>query len=112
MSVLKKIIDYLIWTSISVLFAFIYMRIVLGPRPEPSTGFWKIFDFYDGIFLIVGGILGGIIALLYFILNLFYLKKKLAHNSKANIIRCFYILIIAIIVTSLHYICEIVINII
>ena len=96
-----------------MLFAFIYMRIILGPKPKPSTDFLKMFDWvYNLVFIRIGLILGSIIALLFFILNSFYLKKRLKQNSKASIIRCFYILIIAIIVTTLHYVCEKIIDII
>ncbi|WP_308993833.1 hypothetical protein QLS71_010170 [Mariniflexile litorale] len=113
MNILKQILIYLIWTFISLLSAFGYMRIILGPKPKPSTGFMKMFDWTYGVAMLhVGSIIGSIIALLYIIIDVFYLKKRLKNNSKRMMIRFIIILIITLIVGTTHYIFEKVIDII
>lgn len=89
------------------------MRIVLGPSPEPSTGFIKMLDWTYGIAMVfVGTIIGGIVALIYILIDVFYLKKRLENNSKRTIICLLIIMIITLIVGTTHYICEKVIDII
>lgn len=114
MKILKQILNYVMWTLIALLSAFGYTRIILGPIPEPTTGF---FDFIFYIIYMVGLprlvlIIGGIIALLYILTDIFYLRKKLKHNSKRIIIRFLVILMITIVVGIIHYMLEKVIDII
>ena len=113
MTILKRILNYLIWSILSFLSAFGYMRIILGPKPEPSTGWMKIFDsVYDIAMLNVGVILGSIIALLYILIDVFYLKQKLKNNTLNLFIRFLTLIAIISIVSITHYIIEKVIDII
>ncbi len=113
MNNLKQILTYVFWTIFSLLAGVVYMRIVLGPKPEPSTGFLKMFDWaYDVALIQVGFIIGGIIALLYILLDVLYLKQKLKNHSKKTIIRFLMIIVITAIVGTIHYIFEKVIDII
>jgi Mg/Co/Ni transporter MgtE len=87
------------------------MRIVLGPAPKSSE--LAIFKWtYSMAILYIGSIIGCIVALLYILMNIFYLKKKLIDNSNSMFIRLLVILLIAIVVGSTHYILEKVIDII
>ncbi|WP_445711974.1 hypothetical protein [Flavobacterium sp.] len=113
MCILKQIGTYLIWIVLSLFMAFGYMRIILGPKPKPSTGLMIMFDWVYGVAILhVGAIIGSIIALLYILIDIFYLKKKLKNNSKRTIIRLFIVTVITFIVGITHYICEKVIDII
>jgi hypothetical protein len=113
MTILKQILTYLIWISVSFLSAFGYMRIILGPKPKPSTNWMRMFDgIHDYVMVYIGIIIGAIIALLYILIDIFYLKKKLKNNPKRTIIRFLIIIIIASIVGTTHYIFEKVIDII
>jgi RsiW-degrading membrane proteinase PrsW (M82 family) len=90
-----------------------YMRLVLGPKGEESTGFWHLKDIiYDLALYQVGLRIGGIIALLFILVDGFYLRKKLKSNSKGILIRFLVLIVIAFVVVSTHYICEKVIDII
>jgi len=109
---LKQIVAYLIWIGIALLMGVCHMFILLGPR-EPSTGFFRVLNdilYYLG--LILGLKIGGIIALLFIILDIFYLKKKLKSNMKSTIIRFFILVIIAVVVGITHYVLEKVIDVI
>ncbi len=113
MNTLKQILNYLIWTSISIVLAFGYMRIILGPRDEEPTGFWKLTDIlYDLALYHVGFVIGCIIATFFILIDIFYLKKKLKTNSNEVVIRFLILIIIALIVGVSHYVCEKVIDII
>lgn len=113
MTIQKQILHYLIWTIISFLGAFGYTRIILGPKPEPSTGVMK---YFDGIYLLVmyhvGIVIGCIIAILFILIDVFYLRKKLKNNPKSVAIRFLVIVIITFVLGTTHYVCEKVIDII
>ncbi len=113
MTLLKQILNYLIWAIFSFLFAFGYMRIILGPKPEPSTGWMKLFDWiYDISMLNLGLILGSIIALFYIFIDLFYLKQKLKSNAFSPFVRFLTLIAITGIVGIIHYVAEKIIDII
>ena len=113
MNILKQIRSYLVWLIVSLLLGISHMLIILGPRPKPFKRFWRIFDWIYEIALFgVGAIIGFIIAFFFIILDVFYLKKKLANNRLKNVIRFVIIIVIAIVVGLIHYVCEKVIDII
>jgi hypothetical protein len=113
MNLLKQIIGYAIWIMVSLLLGFCHMYIVLGPRGEPSTGLLHLIDvFYTFGLFHVGIRIGLIIALLFVLLDVFYLKKKLENNIKSTGIRFMILLVITGIVATIHYILEKVIDII
>ena len=112
-SVVKQLFNYCFWAVMSFLAAFGCMRIMLGPRPESSKGFMRIFDFiYDIVMIELVPIIGGIIAFLYILIDIVYLKKKLKNNSKSILLRFLTIIIITLIVGTTHYLLEKVIDII
>ena len=113
MTIFKRLLNYLIWTLICFLAGFAHMRIILGPKPAPSTGFMKMFDWVYGVALIqVGAIIGGIIAVLYILLDIFYLRKKLNQRKNAIGLRLLIIIGIAIVVGVTHYVLEEVVDVI
>tara|TARA_B110000091_G_C13742379_1_gene443933 strand:- start:235 stop:573 length:339 start_codon:yes stop_codon:yes gene_type:complete len=112
MKILKQILAYLIWIGIALLMGVCHMLILLGPK-GPSTGFFRVLNdilYYLG--MILGLKIGGIIALLFISIDIFYLKKKLKNNIKSTIIRFFTLLIIAVVVGITHYVLEKVIDVI
>ena len=113
MKVIKQILAYLGWTVLALLLGITYMRVVLGQADEPSTGFLHIFDIiYDIALVYVGLIIGSIIALLFILIDAFYLKKKLKNSTKSTSIRFFMLLMITIVVGITHYVLEKVIDVI
>lgn len=113
MKILKQLLVYLVWIIISLLGGIGYMRMVLGPKPEPSNGIMRIFDWVYGAALFeVGSMIGGIIALLFILLDIFYLKKKLKNNRNSILIRLLSIIIIIVLVGTTHFILEKVIDVI
>ncbi|WP_036153772.1 hypothetical protein [Maribacter forsetii] len=89
------------------------MRIVLGTPPESNDGKFSFASMvYEWALVQVGAIVGCIIALVFILLDVFYLNNKLQGNSKATLLRFLIISIIAVIVGITHYILEKVIDVI
>ncbi|MBG6130350.1 hypothetical protein IWQ47_001567 [Aquimarina sp. EL_43] len=113
MKALKQIFTYLIWIAVSLILGIVYMRILLGPNKVPSEGLWYLFHiFYNLGLLHIGARIGGVMAFLFIILDVFYLKKKLKNNIQATITRFILLLGIAMIVGVVHYILEKVVDVI
>lgn len=111
MNILKQILSYSIWIVLSFLLAFTYMRIVLGAKQ--TTGISKLFNWiYDLALFQVGSILGGVIAFLFVLIDVLYLKKRLQNHTKKIGIRFVVLIGIAVVIVAIHYICEKVIDII
>ncbi len=102
----KKIITYLVWTCIALFIGIVYMFIILGPKTE-STGIMHIFDIiYDLALIHIGFIIGGIIAFIFILMDIFYLK------AKSILLKVITLFIITFIVALIHYVLEKVIDII
>lgn len=113
MNILKQILNYLIWTSISFLFAFSYTRMLLGSKRKESINYWHLFDvIYDLALYHLGFIIGCVIAFLFILIDFFYLKKKFKTNSKRFFIRFLAFILITLIVIDTHYLSEKIIDII
>jgi len=115
MKSLKQIADYLIWTVVALLVGIGYMRILLGPLPS-NDSYWG-FGFLLKVFLIERGIqyglvIGGIIALLFILLDIFYLKRKLEKGLKSVAIRFASLIAITVVIAIIHYVLEKVIDVI
>ncbi|CAM1357983.1 hypothetical protein [Tenacibaculum xiamenense] len=105
MKALKRIEPYFFWIAMSLLLGIGYMRIVLGPNEVSDKGLGYIYHvFYDLGLLYVGSIIGAVIAILFIIVDVFYLKKKA--NTKLKIKRFVAIFLIAMFVAIIHYILE------
>ena len=113
MRILKRILNYSITTSIALLFAFAYMRIILGPKSNDTDWIAKFSRIiYDVAFAYASLILGCIIAVLYIVIDVLYTYKKLEDNANATRIRLLILIGLAILVTVTHYILEKVIDVI
>lgn len=114
MNILKKILNYSAYAIIAFFFAFAYMRIILGAKPEEPTSFLMhiFYLIYQFAFVRIGLIIGSIITLLYILIDVYYLNKKLKNSANSISIRILIIFVIAIIVAATHYILEKVIDVI
>ena len=113
MKTLKQILTYIMWIAVSLLLGISYMRIVLGPNEVSSKGLsYLLHVFFDFGLFYVGLIIGSIIALLFILLDVFYLKKKLTNTIKSTITRFLLLLVIAVIIGITHYMLEKVIDVI
>ncbi|EPR70303.1 hypothetical protein ADIWIN_3659 [Winogradskyella psychrotolerans RS-3] len=113
MRILKRILNYSITTGIALLFAFAYMRIILGPKSKDTDWIAKFSNIvYDLAFVYASLILGCIIAVLYILIDVLYTYKKLKNNTNATRIRLLILISLAIVVTATHYILEKVIDVI
>lgn len=89
------------------------MRIVLGANniPKEELGYLAHMFYNWGLFH-VGLIIGLVITLLFILLDVFYLKKKLKNKGKSTVVQFGLLLIIAITVGIIHYVLEKVIDVI
>ncbi|WP_040281614.1 hypothetical protein [Psychroserpens damuponensis] len=113
MNVIKRIFNYGIWTLIALLLTIGYMRIILGPPPEPSNNFMRMFDWvYSYVFIHVGLIIGSIVTFLFILIDIVFLNRKLEHKANKNLIRLLIMISISIITGGIHYLLEKVIDVI
>ena len=115
MSTLKHILTYLAWTAVSIVLSFASVRMLLGPVPDEET--FGNFSFVAQLFygyglLYVGLVIGSIVALLFILMDIFHLKKRLKNKPRRTIIRLLIIVLIMIIVAIVHYVLEKVIDVI
>lgn len=111
MNILKQIISYLIWVLLAFVLGVVHMRIILGELP--TTGIFKTFKWLVLLAVMrIALIIGSIIAILFILVDVFYLKKKLENNIKSTGIRFVILIAIAGVVAITHYILEKVIDII
>lgn len=115
MRIVKHLLTYLLWTMLSLLMGIVYMRLLLGDiaQDESIGGFGyllKVF-YLHGLFFI-GLPFGAIIALLFIAIDWFFLSKK--HKPKANrtLMRIALLLAITVFVAIVHYVLEVVIDVI
>ncbi|WP_338360062.1 hypothetical protein [Yeosuana marina] len=114
MSTLKKTFTYLIWVVLSLLIGITYMRLIVGPVKASKEGLGYLLHMFSiwGIFQ-VGLIIGSVIAFLFIILDVVYLKKKLKYSVlKSTIIRFSVLIVITGLVAFIHYLLEKVLDVI
>ncbi|WP_157963313.1 hypothetical protein [Algoriphagus litoralis] len=115
MRIVKHILTYLLWTIVSLLMGFGYMRLLLGNLPTDESmggvGFMLKIFYFHGLTLL-GFSMGGIITLLFILIDILYLSKKLKNNSKKSIIRIVVLLATTAVVALIHYVLEKVIDVI
>lgn len=111
---LKQIAMYIFWIIMSLLIGIVYMRLLLG---SPSKINYKGFDYLVGIYyyhglVFVGTIVGIFIAFFFFMVDYFFLRKKLSNDFYSIVIRISVLFLISIIIGIIHYFLEKVIDII
>ncbi len=115
MHILKHILTYLFWAVIALLLGIVYMRLLMGdlPADESFVGFGVLLRMFltHGILFIGTGI-GGVIALLFIGIDMLYLKRKLKHKPNKTTERIAVFLAITCFVMLIHYVMEVVIDII
>ena len=100
-------LSYLPWTIVSLVSGIAYMRLLLGPNPVPEKGVWGIVHMFFKVGMLrVGLTLGAVLALVFILADVFYLKQKLGHGLQATAIRILCFIGIGIIVAVVHYILE------
>ncbi|MBT32230.1 MAG: hypothetical protein CMO01_21420 [Thalassobius sp.] len=113
MSTLKQLLAYIIWIALALLLGIIHMWIVLGTNNASKEGLGYLYHmFYNWGLLYLGTIVGLIIAILFILFDVFHLKKKLKQCEKARAIRFTVLIVIAVVVSVIHYLLEKVIDVI
>lgn len=113
MKIFKTIKSYLGWTVIALVLGLSYMRMVLGANNTSKEGIGYLWHlFYNWGLVHIGLLIGFVIAFLFILFDVLYLKKKLESNRKLTMIRFGILLLIAIIVAFIHYLLEKVIDVI
>ncbi|WP_417786498.1 hypothetical protein [Tenacibaculum sp.] len=113
MKKLKQLFAYILWTIVSIVLGITYMRIVLGANNIPKEGLGYLAHmFYNWGLFHVGVIIGLVIMLLFILLDVFYLKKKLKNKGKLISIQFGALMIITAFVVLVHYLLEKVIDVI
>lgn len=103
------------WIVLSLLFGIVYMRLIVGELPNEEEYFG--FGFFLNLFykigsLYVGLIIGGIIAIIFIITDVFFLRKKTYFNYNSFLIKIHVLLVITILFGIFHYILEKMIDVI
>lgn len=98
---------YLIWIVIAFLLGIVYVLLLLGLPQNEFTGVLHLINIFLnlGIFYL-SLIIGSVIAVLFVLFDIFYLKKRLNNYSKCIMIRFVVLLGITLIVGIVHYLLE------
>lgn len=101
------ILEYALWTMAALLLGMGYMYFILGSIPE-ATNAWNFFlgQIYLFALIRIGLLIGGIVALLFILFDVLYLKRKLIATKNSFLIRVISMLLITGIVGVIHYILE------
>lgn len=115
MKVIKEFLNYSIWIILSLVLGILYIRLIIREIPNEDDyrglGFFLNVFYNYGIFYL-GLIVGGIIALLFIVTDVFLLKKRLSNNLQSNLVKSTVLVLIAFIVFIFHYFLEKVIDVI
>lgn len=103
----KSWLEYLLWTAAALLLGVGYMHLILGSAPEQTNSLsFLIAKIYFFALLYVGGIVGSILAVLFILVDIFYLKRKWQSSTHFFAIRAISMLFILVVVATLHYLLE------
>lgn len=107
MKQLKKILFYILWTIVSVFLSIGLKYIELGQKTESTFLLSSLFDWlYEYVILIVGSILGVICAIIFFIVNYYWIKPKVIQKKLVYGIQFLSLIIITLVIAKIHYILE------
>lgn len=115
MKQLKTIFNYLLWIALALLLGLLYIRLLLGtpPNEKEYNGWGYVFKLiYTFGLLRVGLIIGTVVAVLFIVMDVFYLKKRLNPYKNTFRLRLLVLFSITLVVAVIHYILEKVIDII
>lgn len=113
MRIVKHIMAYLFWILLSLFIGIGYMRLILGANTVSEEGLGYLLHLFYNIGMIQVGLrVGGVIAICFVLLDVFYLRKKLKDNPKKIVIRLAALLMITVLVAIVHYLLEKVIDVI
>lgn len=115
MRIVKHLLTYMFWTMLSLIMGILYMRLLLGDIAEDESigGFGyllKVFYLHGLVF--IGLPFGAIIALFFIVIDFFVLSKKLKQGGNRTLMRIALLLAITVFVAIVHYILEVVIDVI
>lgn len=109
----KQLTKYSLWCIVSIFIAISYLTLIIKPYELATEGIdFLLFVFYGHGIIFVGSIIGLVIAFLFVILDVFYLRKKLVNKKNSMLIRFSVLLVISVFVAVLHYLLEKVIDMI
>ncbi len=107
---IKEILFHLLWVLLALVLGFSHMFLILGPKKETANGIMHFFDIIHDLALIHNGlIIGSIIAVIFTLINLIFLKQL---QYYAFFIRLGMLIAIAAIVGVIHYSLEKIVDII
>ena len=107
----KLILEYTLWTVTALILGICYMYLlsymISGPTPEETSILSFIYSkmHFFGVFF-VGGIIGAILAILFILFDLLYLKKKCNLSNYMFLKRVVSMFLILVILALLHYFLE------
>ncbi len=111
--ILKGIFTYLIWTLTALLLGVGYLWIFLKPYETSSDGIgYPLYLFYHWGVVVVGLTIGFIVAFLFIILDLYYLRNHLKNNPTSTLIRFGILICILLLIACMYYVLEKVLDII
>jgi hypothetical protein len=104
MKILKQITRHLIWTLVSLFLGFSYVYVITNIIKDDLPKSWHIPSFAQGLVVVyVGSAIGAVIAVLFFLVDVFYLRKKLNNTFKSTMIRFLVLLTITILLAIVFY---------
>lgn len=113
MKILKRILSYVPWILISILAAFGYLMILIGPVSQSEN---EILLALQNMFLLMliqlCLVAGGVIAIIFILIDVFYLNKKLSTQRYKTPKKFGVLLLITAVVATVHFILEKVIDVI
>ena len=114
MQLLKQFGIHLGWTGIALLLGLCHVYVALGPRITTSNSFftWLLNLLYNHALLYVGLPIGLLLAILFILFDVFFLKKKLNNNFKGVVVRFLVLLTFSVGFGGIHYFLEKVIDVI
>ncbi|WP_321323639.1 hypothetical protein [Thiomicrorhabdus sp.] len=110
-AMLKRIFEYVLWAIAAFLlgmgYIFLLFTFILGEIPEETSliSFVTLKLFIFGV-IYVGSTFGVILAALFILLDVFYLKRKWQKSKHFFLKRVISLLLLLIVVAVLHYLLE------
>lgn len=109
----KQIVNYFLWTGLAILLGVGYMQCILGFNQLSSEGLTYLLQlFYHWGIIYVGLTIGLITALLFILVDVFWLKGKQKKNAVPTRYRLGIFLSSFVLVIITHYLLEKVIDVI